>query len=192
MKKRYYLLGYLLAPVLAVAPSACGCVADSQCVDRPVMPIALIYLWGDTVGWGITDRAVDSIHGFELNLERDLDGYFGTRHSMPWETTDTEHGLLELAEDGLEGPKVPGLTWWGLVAKDICTRTRRIDYRTGLMHVRVFRYYDLNGNFWGGEDAIPYEGRWIGDASDPLDADPNNFEPYDPITWPVNCDGRVR
>jgi hypothetical protein len=175
VRKCYYLIGcYLLAPVLAVAPAACGCVGDALCTERPVMPIALLYSSADTLFWGITDEAVDSIHGFELNLDRDLAGYFGVRDTNVWEKTDTDFGLLELREEGL---RVPALAWWGLVPNDICRRTRRVTRRTGRMHVRVFRYYDSSGAFWGGDDAVPYEGRWIGDQSDPLE----NF------SWPINC-----
>ena len=175
MRKCYYLLGcYLLAAVMAVAPAGCGCVADALCVIRPVMPIALLYEFDDTLGWGITNEAVDSIHGFELNLERDLAGYFGTRITNVWEKTDTEYGLLELPPEGL---RVPALTWYGLVPLDICRRTRRVLRAAGRMHVRVFRYYDRSGATWGGDDAIPYEGRWIGDQSDPI----NN------MSWPINC-----
>ena len=174
MKKRYYLLGsYLLAAALAVAPSGCGCENDLTCVNRPVMPIALLYLEGDTLIWGITDEAVDSVHGFELNLERDLAGYFGTRITNVWEKTDTEYGLLEL--EGVDW-RVPALAWYGLVPNDICKRTRRVTRASGRMHVRVFRYYDRTGGFWG-DQSIPYEGRWIGDQSDPL---------HD-VTWPTNC-----
>ena len=95
---------------------------------------------------------------------------------MVWEKTDTDAGLLELPEEGL---RVEALKWWGLVPDDICKRTRRVTRRSGRMHVRVFRYYDSSGAFWGGDDAIPWEGRWLGDQSDPLDN--HNF------TWPINC-----
>ena len=167
MRKRYY----LLALALAVAPVACE---DTLDVNRPVMPISLLYTSADTLFWGITDEAVDSIHGFELNIERPFFGNRISRLTNTWEKTDTEYGLLELKEEGL---RVPALTWWGLYPDDICKRTLRRLTVTGTMFVRVFRYYDKTGATWGGDESVPWEGRWIGEQSDPLE----NY------TWPYNC-----
>ena len=167
MRKRYY----LLTLALAVVPATC---TPPIAPERPVMPISLLYTFGDTLTWGITDEAVDSIHGFELNIEREFGGFFVNRITNVWEKTDTEYGLLEMAETDL---RVPALTWWGLVPDDICSRTLRRQVVTGRMSVRVFRYYDATGAFWGGDESIPWEGRWIGDQSDPLE----NY------SWPFNC-----
>lgn len=171
MRKRYYLL--LL--VLALAPA--GCWPDQQNVNRPDMPIVLLYNFGedgDTLGWGITNEAVDSVHGFEINVELPWFGPYVNQYVNVWELTDMEHGLLELAPEGL---RVPALTWYGLVPDDICRKTRRPLTVTGNMMVRAFRYYDRTGAFWGGDESVPWEGRWIGDQSDPL-------EDY---TWRYNC-----
>jgi len=174
MRKRYY----LLALALAVAPGAC---VDRLDVDRPVMPISLLYLFGDTLGWGITDEAVDSIHGFELNLEREFAGYFISRITNVVEKTHKEYGLLELSED-INDVRKPALTWWGLLPDDICRRTLRRVMVTGSMFVRVFRFYDNTGAFWGGDESVPWEGRWIGEQSDPLES----------YTWPINCTPQQR
>jgi len=177
MKKCYYPIGCcLLAAVLAVAPAGCGCVADALCVEPPVLPVTIVDTAGDTLVWGITDRSVDSIHGFELNVEWEVFGFLGIRRVQNWEKTDTEYGLLELEEDESKD-RVPNFTWWGLVPNDICGKTRNIQYVSGRMHVRVFRYYDRSGATWGGDESIPYEGRWVGDQSDPIE----NY------SWPITC-----
>jgi hypothetical protein len=170
MRKRYYLL------TLALAVMPAGCITDDLDVNRPELPIVLLRAFGDTLGWGITDEAVDSIHGFELNIERELAGYFVARTTNVWQKTDQEYGLLELSE-GLDMYRKPAMTWYGLVPNDICRRTPRRQTVTGRMSIRVFRYYDKTGATWGGDKSVPWEGRWIGDQSDPL-------EPY---SWPYNC-----
>ena len=171
MSKRYY----LFLPALAVMSTAC---LPGGYVVRPQMPVSVVRAFGDTLAWGVTNEAVDSIHGFEINMERDFLLNETNRLTNVWEKDDGEYGLLSLEKDGLT--RVNAFTWWGLVPRDICYGTRRVVLTTGSLYVRVFRYYGAHYSWYdkaaaGPEDAP--EGRWIGDQSSPL---------LD-YTFPTNC-----
>lgn len=172
MSKRYY----LFLPTLAVMATAC--LPGDDRVVRPPMPVSVVRSFGDTLAWGVTNEAVDSIHGFEINMERDFLLNETSRITNVWETDDGEFGLLSLPSEGRI--RVFAFTWWGLVPKDICYGTRRVALTTGNLYVRVFRYYGANHSWYdkaaAGPDDAP-EGRWIGDQSSPL---------LD-YTFPTNC-----
>ncbi|MCE2397487.1 MAG: hypothetical protein J4F34_00380 [Gemmatimonadetes bacterium] len=172
MSKRYH---YLFLPMLAVVSTAC---LPGDYVDPPPMPVSVVRSFGDTLAWGVTNEAIDSIHGFEINMERDLLKNETNRITNVWETDDGEFGLLSLPSDG-DG-RVFAFTWWGLVPKDICYGTRRAILATGNLYVKVFRYYGPNFSWYDkaaeGPDGEP-EGRWTGPQSSPL---------LD-YTFPTNC-----
>ncbi len=171
MSKRYY----LFLPTLAVMSTAC---LPGDYVVRPPMPVSVVRSFGDTLAWGVTNEAIDSIHGFEINMERDFLLNETNRITNVWETDDGEFGLLSLPSEG--HLRVFAFTWWGLVPRDICYGTRRVTLTTGNLYVRVFRYYGANHSWYdkaaAGPDDAP-EGRWIGDQSSPL---------LD-YTFPTNC-----
>ena len=171
MRKRYC----IVVPALAMLTTAC--LAGDE-PERPPMPISVVREFEDTLAWGVTNEAVDSIHGFEINVERPFLDFFVPRVSNVWETDDTEFGLLEL--ESVAGLRVFAFKWWGLVPSDICKRVRSVSRVTGHLYVRVFRYYGANFSWYNKDEAGPDdepEGRWIGDQSSPL---------YDK-TWPINC-----
>ena len=171
MSKRYY----IFLPTLAVMATAC---LPGGYVVRPQMPVSVVRAFADTLVWGVTNEAVDSIHGFEINMERDLLKNETNRITNVWETTDGDFGLLSLPSD--PPAKARAFTWWGLVPSDICYGTRRAVLATGNLYVRVFRYYGPDHSWYdkaaAGPDDAP-EGRWIGEQSSPL---------LD-YTFPTNC-----